>query len=1241
MEENELPATKVQVIIEEGSASLIVQEEHIVTHDRDIKEKHDETKDAEHDVTEQLIVMNAVENEDVSDNEDDDDYETSEQVICSDVIPVDYTFTSNVISTAGAIYDEIPLSSELIQRPDCVMTSHNGLSENMGLPTVDTSDTQVLEDMIISGNTTNTADMGSTVFELSRRIRVFLRVRPLMKSENKSDEAIKISETNKAIRVQSSQSGNIIECSFDHVFTDLATQVDIYAAIQSSIQASLNGYNATVFAYGQTGTGKTHTIFGDGFDNLVSKTNGTADEADTSYVSKALLSVSSNPTWGIIPRALIHILDHFEKLQSDTFHVEIRCSYLQIYNDRLFDLLTDKKRQKPLMIREQPNADGSTNVILQGLSSEVVNSLSDAIQVLRRGKASRIVRETEGNAASSRSHAIVQINISTEKVLPNGDKQIRRSRLNLVDLAGSEKWNTDLGMEDAHSQELKNINTSLSALGNCISALTEAGRKHIPYRDSTLTRVLQDSFGGNTQCCLIATISASLKSTDETIRTLQFADRARSVIQVIRINETISGPMELAAARSQITKLKEKLEQENKRRNELRQKDNEEWMHRLQIKEKELKKLGKQNSKLLTQKEEDLKRIKTLEDRVIELESMMANNIRVSIGGPTHQKLPHPPLSARSSNTTISEQDEDQTRLSGSNLRIEKTHQKPSAKQNQNPKSARKSSQVSHHTTSKQEEEQEGKSYKQLLERYALKNSAQKTAESSSDMDARRSVNPLDFEDTKNQLVNHVRNQAAINMSNQESTPVGTPKIDYAGPEVNTPQADFRTNTYHSSVPQNPFNAQRLVLHETLDNSQRNVGNNGMMSPADQNAFLMNQASALISNMMKGLPGGINSNFAMPATGGNYNMMTQFMPQQYQQQSFMPSQTKQQYSEQQQAQSSSMQSQMRSNDTQSMPQNYFNFENQQMKANTQLSSPTPMQIGSNNSTSCERHNLKGCILCAMRDNTRVMSINMSAQNIPTQMPFQSTVRREVTTQIQNGPCERHRLTSCFLCSNSSNNFQVGELNKTIGLNMRESENIHSSSSVTRNPLFMEDTKCALHSLSNCVLCVGVKAMARKIIQGSPSKKQYSVPDSMDYGVSTNSIDDKPYSSVASLDLKQYELHKSKSEFTLSIDPIQQDRGVMSESSLSKLDQTDDSTRRNDRFVEATSNYNPPRQAFVNHLADNSSAGNMIGTGLARKSVKELSQENSPTKRSMPFSSSPYAAIIREASDAASYAIRRK
>ncbi|KAG9408014.1 hypothetical protein AC1031_021252 [Aphanomyces cochlioides] len=445
----------------------------------------------------------------------------------------------------------------------------------------------------------------------NERIKVYIRVRPLSSFEASLGHTEIVSASTTSLRIPSSSSQTQIECSFDSIFPSASTQSEIYAAVQPLVADVLEGFNATIFAYGQTGTGKTHTILG-------------MDEAALACRGSTPDLTLFAPSWGIIPRALCQLV---EATTANT-SCSISCAYLQIYNEKIFDLLTDKKRQKPLALREA--LDGSSEMVVQGLSSYPITSLSDVMAFLKRGKLHRVVRETEMNAQSSRSHAILQVTFKSET--KNGHL---RAKLNMVDLAGSEKWNKQACKPGVEIEEMKNINTSLSALGNCIAALTQPGRKHIPYRDSSLTRLLQDSLGGNTRTVLIATITA--RASDETVRTIQFADRTRAVMQCVVQSQAIPMsprqlhlgtiymfssphklPKGLTAARAHIAKLKQKLhdlaEQKDK------QADISDRMHayEAQMREKEhaIEKLLEQNEAYQRMLRDGEEKIQKLEEQI-------------------------------------------------------------------------------------------------------------------------------------------------------------------------------------------------------------------------------------------------------------------------------------------------------------------------------------------------------------------------------------------------------------------------------------------------------------------------------------------------------------------------------------------------------------------------------------------------------------------------------------------------
>ena len=244
---------------------------------------------------------------------------------------------------------------------------------------------------------------------------------------------------------------------------------------------------------------------------------------------------------GIIPRAIEQIFSDLEQKYynalenshgSEPEDFTVYCSFLQIYNEKLFDLLQDRNGERPLQIRE----DKHSGIFVEGQSEYAVTNAADCFTLLKRGEASRITRQTRSNIHSSRSHTIFQLLVESNR--PNAKGMLMRGKLNLCDLAGSEKIHKEDSMGEQHMLELKTINLSLSCLGKVIQALAQGKSKaHISYRDSKITRLLQDSLGGNTRTTLIAAVSPIIDHTEETISTLKFADRAKKIMTKVSANQ--------------------------------------------------------------------------------------------------------------------------------------------------------------------------------------------------------------------------------------------------------------------------------------------------------------------------------------------------------------------------------------------------------------------------------------------------------------------------------------------------------------------------------------------------------------------------------------------------------------------------------------------------------------------------------------------------------------------------------
>ena len=317
--------------------------------------------------------------------------------------------------------------------------------------------------------------------------------------------------------------------TFDRIFDWTCTQREVYeGAAKPIVDACIEGFNGTVFCYGQTGTGKTHTM--EGKDEPASER-------------------------GILPQAFHHVFDAIDGAPPGADYL-VRASFLEIYNENIRDLLA-KDQSKTCDLK----GDDESGAYVKDLTTLVVKSASDLANVLRVGKKNRSVGATLMNADSSRSHSIFTITIETSKRRP-GDKpgeapHITVGKLNLVDLAGSERQSKTQATGERLKEATK-INLSLSTLGNVISALVDGKSQHIPYRNSKLTRLLQDSLGGNTKTVMVANLGPADYNFDETMGTLRYANRAKNIKNTPKINEDPKDAM-LREFQEEIARLKAQL----------------------------------------------------------------------------------------------------------------------------------------------------------------------------------------------------------------------------------------------------------------------------------------------------------------------------------------------------------------------------------------------------------------------------------------------------------------------------------------------------------------------------------------------------------------------------------------------------------------------------------------------------------------------------------------------------------
>ncbi|VDL80971.1 unnamed protein product [Nippostrongylus brasiliensis] len=349
----------------------------------------------------------------------------------------------------------------------------------------------------------------------------------------------------------------------------------------------------TIFAYGQTGTGKTFTMTGD---------------------------LERPELQGIIPNSFAHIFDHIAKCQQDiTTYLQkksslrflVRVSYLEIYNEELRDLLAKDGHGSNLEIKEKADI----GVYVKNLISIIVGSASQMQKLMEFGNKNRRVGATQMNEESSRSHAMFSVTVeSSERGL------VTQGKLHLVDLAGSERQ-SKTGAAGERLKEAAKINLSLSTLGNVISALVDVKSTHIPYRNSKLTRLLQDSLGGNSKTVMIANIGPASYNYDETLSTLRYANRAKNIQNVARINEDPKDA-QLRKYQHEIEMLRQQLAEEDAEMDT----DESAWEQRMQEMEQNLEKTREELAGRDAEDEETRALVQQMLEREAELKRTRAEH---------------------------------------------------------------------------------------------------------------------------------------------------------------------------------------------------------------------------------------------------------------------------------------------------------------------------------------------------------------------------------------------------------------------------------------------------------------------------------------------------------------------------------------------------------------------------------------------------------------------------------------
>jgi hypothetical protein len=370
--------------------------------------------------------------------------------------------------------------------------------------------------------------------EATVNVKVAVRCRPFNKKEGEKGAKVCVEVNAEAhsisIKNLKDPSEKPKNFTFDFAYYIESTQQQVYDDIgKPVIVQALDGYNGTIFAYGQTGSGKTHSMMGSGDDH------------------------------GIIPKMNDELFGTLSKMSEDGTDRKslVTVSYLEIYNEVIKDLLNPSDLQ--LKIRQHPDM----GIYVQSLAELVVRSAEEVTKLIEQGNGVRKVAATQMNERSSRSHSCFTIKVEQKMVEEIGEvrkEKILKSKINLVDLAGSERA-SKTGATGDRLKEGAAINKSLSALGNVINHLAEGKKGHIPYRDSKLTRLLQESLGGNSKTIMVAAVSPADYNYDETLGTLLYAHRAKAIKNAAKRNEDVNEKM-IRELREEIDALREQLKRE-------------------------------------------------------------------------------------------------------------------------------------------------------------------------------------------------------------------------------------------------------------------------------------------------------------------------------------------------------------------------------------------------------------------------------------------------------------------------------------------------------------------------------------------------------------------------------------------------------------------------------------------------------------------------------------------------------
>eukprot|EP01060_Flectonema_neradi_P041407 TRINITY_DN9820_c0_g1_i1.p1 TRINITY_DN9820_c0_g1~~TRINITY_DN9820_c0_g1_i1.p1 ORF type:complete len:1155 (+),score=292.98 TRINITY_DN9820_c0_g1_i1:58-3465(+) len=368
--------------------------------------------------------------------------------------------------------------------------------------------------------------MRNKVDKKSEHVRVFVRARPLQEGEARAP--IQLDTMRKEVLAKTKTSRGQTSYTFNKVFDTETEQCELFdTACKPLVSEMLKGFSCTIFAYGQTNSGKTHSMMGD---------------------------LNSERMQGLTPRACKHI---FNELMKNNSQFTVRLSCVELYKEEFYDMLvnSDQPKQKLKLFQ-----DGQKGVVMKGVEEVVVSSPRDVIQNLEGAIARRQTAATGMNNRSSRSHFIATISVTIKEETMNGEQLFKMGKLHLVDLAGSESAKRTDSVGTERQSEAAAINKSLLTLGRVISSLSNPSlHSHTPYRESALTRLLQDALGGRCKTSIITTISLARSNLDETLSTLEYASSARKIENDPEMNRTLSGNQLVSDYETELMRLRSEL----------------------------------------------------------------------------------------------------------------------------------------------------------------------------------------------------------------------------------------------------------------------------------------------------------------------------------------------------------------------------------------------------------------------------------------------------------------------------------------------------------------------------------------------------------------------------------------------------------------------------------------------------------------------------------------------------------